>query len=313
MFLAYCMDISIVIPVYNEEPNVWHLYKELKGVLDRLRKDYEIIFVDDGSTDCTFTRLIEISKKDKRLKAIQLTKNFQKAAALMAGFREASGDIIITLDGDLQDDPNEIPKLLQEIKNCDLVVGWRYNRVDSIAKKIPSYIFNVLIRIVTGIKLHDSDCNLRAMKGYILKDLNIYGGLYRYIPIMVSNIGYKVREVKVNHRIRLYGKSKYNFKRFFGGVLDLITIKFLMSYTKKPLHLFGFFGFVSSCLGFLLGLYLLVVKYLQGQEIGNRPLLFLAVLLIVVGIQFFSIGLIGEQITNYNYKAGSQYAIKRKV
>ena len=194
-----------------------------------------------------------------------------------------------------------------------MVVGWRYNRADKFTKKIASSIFNRLVKFTTGIKIHDSDCNLRAIKDYVAKDLNIYGGLYRYIPIIAHNKGYVVKEVKVNHRKRLYGKSKYGAKRLFGGVLDLITIKFLISYTKKPMHLFGYFGFISTFIGSLFGLYLLIIKYVYNNPIANRPLLFLSILLVLVGVQFFSIGLIGEMITSYNQNAERQYTIKRKL
>ena len=306
------MDTSVIIPVHNEEGNVKILYDELKSVLDRSKQDYEIIFIDDGSTDSTFNVLKELNKKDKHVKAIQFTKNFQKAAALTAGFREAKGNAIITMDGDRQDDPNEIPKLLEELKRCDLVVGWRRNRADGITKKLPSLVFNSLIRALTGLRLHDADCNMRAMKDYVVKGINIYGGLYRYIPILAHNNGYSVREIMINHRRRVHGKSKYGITRLFNGTLDLMTVKFLMSYTKRPMHLFGSLGFAASLLGSIFGLYLVAIKYLYGSSIANRPLLFLAVLLVVIGIQFFSIGLIGELITNHN-NAGAHYLIKRKL
>jgi len=304
------MDISVVIPVYNEGDNVIHLHRELKQVLERLNKKYEIIFVDDGSNDNTFENLKKISKNEKSLKIIQFTKNFQKAAALMAGFNQAKGEMVITMDGDLQDDPCEIPKLIDAAKECDVVVGWRHNRTDKLDKKIPSKIFNALVRFLTGIKLHDSDCNFRIMKNYVVRGINIYGGLYRYIPIIAHGKGYNIKEIKVNHRKRLYGKSKYGMKRIFNGIFDLITVKYLMTYTKRPLHFFGMIGFVSSLIGFLCGLYLLYIKYANNSVIGNRPLLFLAILLIVIGMQFFSIGLIGEMITSYNNKLKDQYIIK---
>jgi len=307
------MDITVVIPVYNEKDSIAPLYNELKVALERTKLSYEIIFVDDGSSDNTFEKVRTLNNQNKNVRAVQFTKNFQKAAALTAGFREAKGDVIITLDGDLQDDPNEIPKLLECIKSCDMVVGWRHDRADNAMKKLPSLVFNSLIRFAIGAKLHDSDCNLRAIKSYVVKGMSIYGGLYRYIPIIAHNMGYDVREIKVHHRKRLYGQSKYGMKRLFSGVLDLITVNFLMSYMRKPMHLFGYFGFASTTIGFLLGIYLMILKYGYNAAIANRPLLFLAVLLIVVGIQFFSIGLIGEMITSYNYSEEGQYTIKRKL
>ena len=302
--------ISFVIPVYNEEGSVGELHREIVMAMKRMPQfQYEIIFVDDGSTDTTLEEL----KKLSPVKIISFSRNFGKSQGLQAGFDVAKGYYVFTLDGDLQDDPNEIPKLLECIKSCDMVVGWRHDRADNAMKKLPSLVFNSLIRFAIGAKLHDSDCNLRAIKSYVVKGMSIYGGLYRYIPIIAHNMGYDVREIKVHHRKRLYGQSKYGMKRLFSGVLDLITINFLMSYMRKPMHLFGYFGFASTTIGFLLGIYLMILKYGYNAAIANRPLLFLAVLLIVVGIQFFSIGLIGEMITSYNYSEEGQYTIKRKL
>lgn len=308
------VELSVVIPAYNEVGNIEPLYLKLKKVLDNTTKEYEIIFVDDGSTDGTFDVVEKLHKKDKKVRGIKFQRNFQKAAALSAGFSEAKGDVIITLDADQQDDPGEIPKFLEKLKQgYDLVVGWRYKRKDRITKKISSKVFNFLVRKFTNIKLHDSDCNFKAIQKKVIKDLNLYGGLYRYIPSLAASKGFKIDEVKVIHHKRKYGKSKYKHKRLLGGTLDLITTKFLLDYTKRPLHLFGMLGGLFTLVGFIAGVYLAVIKFLLGQSIGNRPLLLLAVLLIVLGMQFVSIGLIGEMIASRQQKQEKQYVIKREL
>lgn len=291
-------DISVVVPVYNEEQNILPLYIELKGILDKLKRSYEIIFVDDGSRDNTLHQIKSLSSKDKKVKFISFMRNFQKAAAYMAGFEKAQGKLIFTMDGDLQDDPNEIPKFLQKMHetNSDLVVGWKYNRLDSLAKTIPSKVFNFLVYYLTGVKLHDTDCGYRLMKKEVAKNLQLYGGLYRFIPVLARKMGYKISEVKVNHRKRSFGQTKYGFSRLFKGSFDLITTKFLTSFSQSPLHFFGFAGFFFTSLGALFGVYLSFI-WLLGENIGHRPLLLFSILLIVLGIQFMSMGLIGEMIT----------------
>ncbi len=308
------IELSVVIPAYNEERNIRPLYFQLKKVLDNLNKTYEIIFVDDGSTDKTFDVLKKLNEKDKSVRIIRFQKNFQKAAALSAGFKKANGKIILTLDADLQDDPSEIPRFLDKINSgYDLVVGWRYKRKDSITKKAASKIFNFLVRITTKVKLHDFDCNFRAMKKEIINNLDIYGGTYRYIPLLIASKGYDTTEIKIKHYKRAHGKSKYGFNRIFTGVLDLLTINFLLTYTRKPLHLFGTLGTLFSFIGVVSGVYLLYIKYTLNQAIGHRPLLIFTILLIVLGIQFFSIGLLGEMISNINQKPDNQYIIRREI
>ncbi len=305
-------DLSIVIPAYNEEKNVFLLYDELNDVLKKLKKKYEIIFVDDGSKDNTFSVLKKIARLDKKIKIISFQKNFGKAAALSAGFNEASGKIIITMDSDLQDNPKEIPRLIEKLnKGYDLVVGWRYKRKDHPLRKINSKIFNILVRILTKIEIHDSDCNLRAMRKEVAKNLNLYGGLYRYIPSIVSYQGYKIGEVEVTHRPRRFGKSKYGITRLFTGFFDLITIKFLLSYKKAPMHLFAIFGSILTLIGSLISLYLAFIRLILKIRIGERPLLLLGVLLMIMGVQFISIGLIGEMITSK--ENGKKYIIKNKL
>jgi glycosyltransferase involved in cell wall biosynthesis len=308
------VELSLVIPAFNEEKNVSLLYEKLKPILDKLNRSYEIIYVDDGSTDQTFSMLEQLHQKDQNVKVIQFRRNFQKAAALSAGFFRAKGSIIITMDADLQDNPDEIPKFLDQINNgSDLVVGWKYKRKDSWTKTVPSKIFNILVRSLTGIKIHDSDCNFRAMKADVIKDMNIYSGLYRYIPSIASSHGAKIDEIKVVHHSRKFGKSKYGFGRLFKGVFDLLTVKFLLSYAKRPLHFFGGIGTFLFFVGFVLGFYLLYLKYFLNLLIGSRPLLILSLLFIILGAQFISIGLIGEMITSNSYQPEKQYTIKREL
>lgn len=304
------MKLSVIIPAYNEGGNIIPLYERLKEVL--AKHNYEIIFVDDGSTDNTFDKMMGI--KDEKVRCISFMRNFGKAAALSSGFDNSKGNVIITMDADLQDDPSEIPKLLEKLnEGYDLVVGWKYPRVDSLTKKIASKIFNFMVRRLTKIKLHDSDCNFRVMRREVVDNLNIYGGLFRYIPSLAHWKGFKITEVKVKHNKRFSGKTKYKgFRRLISGFLDLITIKFLISYRTSPIHLFGFIGLSFSFLGFVLGLYLLYEKYVTGLAIGNRPLLFLTLLLILVGIQFVLFGLLGELVTSNISKSSKNYFIKKK-
>jgi len=291
--------LSVVVPVYNEEENIQPLYGELKPVLDKLGKKYEIIFIDDGSTDQSFPELERLHRKDERVKVMKFRRNFGKSAALASGFDKAQGELVFTMDGDLQDDPKEMPKFLSKIdEGYDLVVGWKHKRKDSYTKKIPSKIFNSLSMHLTGVNVHDSNCCFKAYKKEVVKEIRIYGELHRYIPALAHWKGFRVTEVKVNHRKRKYGNSKYGVMRLFKGFLDLITVKFLTTYARRPLHFFGTPGFIFSAIGFFAGLYLLYEKYIMNQLIGERPLLLLSVFFVLIGAQFIFIGLIGEMITN---------------
>jgi glycosyltransferase involved in cell wall biosynthesis len=302
--------VSIIVPSYNEEKNIPLLYIKLKKVLDSLKKEYEVLFIDDGSKDNTVNEIIKLNKKDKRVKLIQFQRNFGKAAALSAGFIEASGTIVFTMDADLQDDPKEIPKFIEKInQGYDMVSGWKYIRKDPVTKTLPSKFFNWLTSITTGVKVHDSNCGFKAYRNEVVKNISVYGELHRYIPAIAHWKGYKVGEVKVEHHARKFGKSKYGVERLMKGFFDLITVKFLTRYAKKPLHLFGLLGFLCFLVGFIAGIYL-VVGWFRGIAIGNRPLLMLCVLFIVTGIQLISIGLLGEMINSSNRK--DDYVIKKK-
>ena len=301
------MNISIVIPVYNEEKNIIILYKLLKSVLSKYQ--YEMIFVDDGSVDNTSSVIKDISKKDKKVKLISFQRNYGKSDALSAGFDNAKGDIIITLDGDLQDNPKEIPRFIEKLnQGYDLVVGWKFKRKDPLTKIIPSKFFNLLTSFLTKVKIHDMNCGFKAYKKEVIKNINVYGELHRYIPAMAFWRGYKIGEIKVKHYPRRYGKSKYGVNRLFKGLMDLITVKFLMSYGRRPLHLFGLTGLLCFFLGIVSGLYLTYLWF-KGIVIGDRPLLMLAVLLIVLGVQFISLGLLGDMIISENKERN--YIIKK--
>jgi glycosyltransferase involved in cell wall biosynthesis len=313
------MDISIVIPVYNEAENISQLYEEIIKAMAPLEKSFEIIFIDDGSTDNTFSVLQDIYKKAEgtgvNLVCIQLEYNTGKSAGLQIGFKEARGDIILTMDGDLQDDPSEIHKFIEKIDDgYDLVSGWKFKRRDPFTKIIPSRIFNIITSWLTGIKIHDFNCCFKAYHRRVIKGLDIYGDLYRFIPALVFHKGFKIAEIKVNHRPRMHGKSKYGSRRFLQGFFDLLTIIFLTKFTKKPLHFFGNLGLLSSFGGFFIVGFLYVRKFISGTPIGKNQFLFLlGILLVIVGFQFFSIGLLGELMVSLNPEGRKRYHIRERL
>lgn len=310
------MTLSIVIPLYNEEENIHILYEKLKASLDLLKMEYEILFVDDGSTDRTLPILEEIQAKDKSVVVLSLRRNFGQTAAFAAGFDFARGDVIITMDGDLQNDPADIPKLLDLIKDHDLVSGWRKKRKDPFfTRRLPSIIANWLISNVTGVKLHDYGCSLKAYRRDVIKNLKLYGEMHRFIPAIASWYGVRVAEVETVHYPRLRGKSKYGISRTIKVVLDLITVKFLQSFSTKPIQFFGPLGMVSGFLGFLISLYLSIDKIFFGRDIGGRPLLLLGALLIIVGIQLIGMGLLGEMLVRVYHESQRKpiYVIKKVI
>ncbi len=296
-------SISVVIPLLNEGKNLPKLYEKLKNV-GALNGNHEFVFIDDGSTDDTFDILRKLHEKDPSVKVIRLRRNFGQTAALSAGFDYASGKIIVTMDGDLQNDPEDIPVLIENLNNgYDMVCGWRANRNDPlISKKIPSRMSNWLARKLTGVCLHDSGCTLKAFRSDIIKSIRLYGELHRYIPAVASWMGVSIKEVPVKHHPRAHGNSKYTASRLLRGMLDLMTVKFLISYSTRPMQLFGIPGAISGFLGILIGGYLTFTKFYYNVAIGDRPLLLLAVLLTVLGIQFISMGLLGEIIIRTYYE-----------
>ena len=292
------MDISVVIPLYNEEENVQLLYDELKDVLTAMPCRSEIVFVDDGSRDRTLVLLELIQQKDDHVRVVSLRRNFGQTAAMTAGFDHARGRVIITMDGDMQNDPHDIPQLIARLdEGFDVVTGWRFDRQDPyLSRKLPSKLANRLISWVTGVRLHDYGCTLKAFRREVIDNINLYGEMHRFIPAIASGMGISFTEVKVNHRPRRFGASKYGISRTIRVVLDLITVKFMLSYATRPLHVFGTVGVVSSSLGALIALIMTVQRQLFGVGLANRPLLLLAVLLIFMGIQFITIGLLAELV-----------------
>jgi glycosyltransferase involved in cell wall biosynthesis len=292
------MDLSVAVPVYNEEENVEPLIREINGVLESLGKSYEIVVVDDGSQDCTFAALSKLHGKYPAMKVVRLKRNFGQTAALAAGLAHARGEIVILMDGDGQNDPADIPALLAKLaEGNDLVAGWRFNRRDPfLRRRLPSMIANRLISWTTRVKLHDYGCTLKAMRKDIADNLKLYGEMHRFIPAIAFERGARIAELKVNHRPRLRGQSKYGITRTLRVVLDLLTVKFMISYSTRPSHVFGPIGILSGLSGFLIAIYLTIQKWVYDLEIGGRPLLLLAILLIFIGFQFVTMGLLGEML-----------------
>ena len=292
------MELSIVIPVYNEEESVEPLIGEIETVMAVAATNYEIVAVDDGSKDRTFAVLAELHRSRPRLKIVRLKRNFGQTAAMAAGLAHADGDVIVLMDGDGQNDPADIPALIDKLKeDNDLVAGWRFNRQDPFfSRKLPSMIANRLISWTTKVKLHDYGCTLKAMRRDVAKSLRLYGEMHRFIPAIAYERGAQIAELKVNHRRRLRGKSKYGITRTLRVVLDLLTVKFLSSYSTRPAHVFGPLGILSGMTGFALALHLTVQKFVYHVAIGSRPLLLLAILLIFIGFQFVTMGLLGEML-----------------
>jgi len=306
------MDISIVIPVYNEQDNITPLHDKLGRVLDEIGGNSEVIYVDDGSTDNT----LDVLRKLDDVKIIVFRRNFGQTAALNSGFSHARGDIIVVLDADLQNDPEDIPKLIDKInEGYDVVSGWRHPRKDPLNKKIPSFFSNWLHRFITGVSIHDSGCSLKAYKRECLQDLELLGEMHRFIPAMLAWRGYQIGEIRVKHHKRKHGKSKYGWKRFIKGFLDLITIKFWMQYSARPMHLFGAAGIAIFTIGLFIGLYLSVQKFLYGIVLADKPLLLLSVLCVILGVQFIIFGLLAGMIIRIYYGHGRKqsYSIREKI
>lgn len=308
------LEISVLIPVLDEAETILTLAAEVAGVLDRLGRSFEIIFVDDGSGDGTPLKVREAHARDPRVKLVRLRRNFGKAAALSAGFDQSRGHILITMDGDLQDDPEEIPRFLDtlESQGLDLVSGWKRTRQDPAGKRLPSRLFNWVTRRLAQVDLHDFNCGFKAYRREVLGEVAVYGELHRYIPVLASRRGFAVGEIEVHHRPRLHGVSKYGWDRLYKGLLDLITVLFITRYTRRPLHLFGAVGLVFLAGGFGINLYLAIL-WARGSYLSNRPLLLLGILLMLLGIQVLTTGLIGEMITFKNFRRRDSYSVKERV
>ena len=292
--------ISVIVPVHDEERSVALLHDELASALEQSDLPWEVVFVDDGSTDGTFAALTRLHAAHENVRVVRLRRNFGKATALQAGFAEAQGDVVVTIDGDLQDDPAEIPRLLAKLdEGFDLVSGWKTKRRDPLTRRIPSRIFNVVTGRLSGLRLHDLNCGLKAYRADVVKGMPIYGELHRFIPVLAHYRGFRVAELPVNHRPREHGRSRYGMERYVRGFLDLLTVTFMGRYRHRPLHLFGGLGLLLGALGAIVLAYLTVLK-VTGEAIGHRPLLTLGVLLVVVGVQLLSLGLVSELIAGHH-------------
>jgi glycosyltransferase involved in cell wall biosynthesis len=290
--------ISVVVPLFNEEKTLDALYRELADALDKVGEPWEVVFVDDGSTDGSLAALTQLHDEASNAVVVHLRRNFGKAAALQAGFLEARGEVVVTIDADLQDDPAEIPQLLAKLdEGFDLVSGWKTRRNDPWTRRLLSRVFNWATAVVSGVRLHDVNCGLKAYRTEVLEGMSIYGELHRFIPVLASYRGFRVAEVAVNHRPRAHGRSRYGLNRYLRGFFDLLSVTFMGRYRHRPLHLFGGVGLLMGFVGFLVLVYLTILK-IGGAGIGHRPLLTLGVLLLVVGVQFVSLGLLSELITS---------------
>lgn len=308
------IEISVVVPAYNEEENVSRLYRAVTEVLRTLGKPYEIIYVDDGSTDGTVEELKKLCERDKRVKAVIFRRNFGQTAAMDAGFKQAQGRVIFPMDADLQNDPRDIPRLLKKLnQGYDVVSGWRKNRRDGFLKKFVSRGANLLRKWIINDKIHDSGCTLKAYKKKCFEGITLYGEMHRFIPAILEWKGYKVTELVVRHHKRKYGQTKYGMKRTVKGFLDMLVMKFWMQYSTRPIHLFGSTGLLMTFLGFLIGAYLAFIKIFFGASIGNRPLLILAVLLMVLGVQLVMFGFLADIMIKVYYKNDSTYSIEKVI
>ena len=308
------IQLSVIIPVFNEEGNIDPLYREIKGALEGLGAEYEILAIDDGSTDDSFTVLKRLHEEDPRVKVIRFRRNFGQTAAFAAGFDLAQGEVIVTLDADLQNDPADIPLLLSKIEEgYDVVSGWRVGRKDPfLTRRLPSMVANWLISQTTGVRLHDHGCSLKAYRSEVIKEVRLYGELHRFIPALASWMGVRVAEVPVQHHARRFGKSKYGLARTIRVLLDLLTVRFLLSYSTRPIQIFGLLGLLSFVIGGVLLAYLGYVRLVLQQPIADRPLILLAILLTMVGVQLVTMGLLGELVVRTYHESQDKpiYAVR---
>jgi glycosyltransferase involved in cell wall biosynthesis len=308
----YFVEVSVIVPSYNEAESLPELSRGLKEVLTSISEKWEVWFIDDGSNDNSIAVLKGLHAEDARFKMVRFRRNYGKSAALAVGFKEAAGRYVITMDADLQDDPAEIPALIAKIKDgWDMVSGWKKKRYDPISKTIPSRFFNFVTARMSGIDIHDFNCGLKAYRNEVIKSVNIYGEMHRYIPVLAKMAGFTVSELVVHHHPRKYGKTKFGLSRFFKGFLDLLTVMFTSRYTQRPLHVFGTLGGGMLFAGFVINAWL-TIEWLMGYPVGNRPMLMLGVLLMLLGIQLISTGLLAEMITK-NDADVHDYKIRQKL
>jgi glycosyltransferase involved in cell wall biosynthesis len=305
--------ISVVIPLLNEAGNVDELHRELKSALDALGRSYELILVDDGSTDGTLDRLLAIEARDRRVRVLRLRRNFGQTAAFSAGFDHARGDVVITADGDLQNDPADIPRLLAKLdEGFDMVCGWRRERRDPLSRRLPSSMANRIISWATGVHLHDYGCSLKAIRAEVVHGLRLYGEMHRFIPAVASWMGVALAEIPVNHRPRTRGRSKYGFGRTLRVLADLFTVKFLLAYGTRPAHFFGLVGFGTGTVGAAVLAYLAYVKFVDGESIGGRPLLLVGFGFVISGLIFVMNGLLAELLVRIYHESQGKptYVVK---
>lgn len=308
------VEVSVIIPVLNEHDNLRELYDRLTETLTGLNRTYEIVYIDDGSTDGSTELCRSLVESDARVALVELRRHFGKATALQVGFQVARGDIVVTMDGDLQDDPVDIPRFLEALEGgVDLVSGWKKVRRDPLTKTLPSRFFNLVTSMLTGIQLRDFNCGFKAYRREVVESLDLYGELHRYIPVLAHANGYRIGEIAVNHHPRSRGESKYSFERFLRGAFDLLTVLFLGTFKRRPLHLFGLIGLGFFSVGFAIDLYLSILWATGIAYIGNRPLLILGTLLIIVGVQVLIFGLLAEMLTAATYRRTDSLALVRRV
>jgi len=308
------VEVSVIVPVLDEVESLEILHRELTAALEQIGRPYELIFVDDGSRDGSFETLEKLHRSDERVRVVQLRRNFGKAAALAVGFREACGRLIVTLDADLQDDPAELPRLLERLEEgYDLVSGWKLRRRDPPSKTLPSRLFNRVTARLTGLPLHDFNSGFKVYRREVVEEVRLYGELHRFIPALAAWRGFRVSEVPVHHRPRRFGRSKYGSARFWRGCLDLLTVLFLTRYTRRPLHLFGGLGFLAWAGGLGVNLYLAGLWLAGARPIGTRPLLAFGVLSMLVGLQFFSLGLLSELVLSYQARNADDVSIRCRL
>ncbi len=309
--------LSVVIPVYNEKQSLEHLYENLNAVLPGIGKSYEVILIDDGSNDGSFIELKKIHEKNNNYKIIRFRKNFGQTPAMSAGFDYARGEVIITLDADLQNDPKDIPLLLEKMEEgYDIVSGWRANRQDkAISRKLPSRIANWLIAKLTRVHIHDYGCTLKAYSRDVVKNVELYGEMHRYIPAVASWMGINVTEVKVNHHSRKFGKSKYGISRTIRVILDIITIKYLLSYSQRPIQIFGLLGLFTGTVGLITTIYLIIMRLFFQMSLADRPLFTLSIFMIFIGVQLITMGILAELIMRTYHEASGKptYAVKEII
>ncbi len=305
--------ISVVIPVYNEQGTLERLHEEVSAVLATASRDYEILFIDDGSRDGSTEVLDGIASRDPHVRVFSFRSNRGKAEALNVGFREAKGEVVVTMDADLQDIPSEMPRLLEALQGCDMVSGWKETRHDPLGKTMPSKLFNWVTGRVSGLDLHDFNCGYKAYRREVVKELDLYGEMHRFVPVLAAWQGFRVAEIPVKHAPRTWGKSKYGFSRLFKGAYDLLTVYVLTRFENRPMHFFGSIGAVLGTVGFVVLLYMSFLRVVLDETIGNRPLLFLGIVLFLTGLQLVSTGLVGEMIVRRTRGSGGRLPLRHSA